>query len=140
VLFAIGTMHLLALVSVSHEFVAAGAPPASHFQALGGMLLAGHDWDNAALAFTAFSLGALILNYVLYQARLVPRWLSGWGLVGAALILAARMMVMSGLELSSATVTILDAPIFLQEMVFAVWLIVKGFNAAVFAQGREPGA
>ena len=133
VLFAIGTMHLLALVSVSHEFVAGGAPPASHFQVLGGMLLAGHDWDNAALAFTAFSLGALILNYVLYQARLVPRWLSGWGLVGATLILAARMMVMSGLELSSATVTMLDAPIFLQEMVFAVWLIVKGFNAAAFA-------
>jgi hypothetical protein len=48
-------------------------------------------------------------------------------------------MVLSGLELSSATVTMLDAPIMLQEMVFAVWLIVKGFNAAVFTEGRKPG-
>jgi hypothetical protein len=132
VLFIIGTMHLVTLVNVSHEFVAAGAPPASHIHTLGEMLLAGHDWDAAALAFTAFSLGALILNYVLYQAKLVPRWLCGWGFVGAALILAARILVMSGLDLSSATVTMLDAPIMLQEMVFAVWLIVKGFNAAAF--------
>jgi len=138
VLFAIGTMHLLTLVTVSQEFVAAGTPLTSHFQTLGGMLLAGHDWDDAALAFTAFSLGALILNYALYQARLVPRWLSVWGLVGAALILAARMMVVYGLERSSATQIVLDAPIAVQEMAFAVWLIVKGFNAAVLSEPQRP--
>ncbi len=138
VLFAIGTMHLLTLVTVSQEFVAAGTPPTSHFQTLGGMLLAGHDWDDAALAFTAFSLGALILNYVLYQARLVPRWLSVWGLVGAALILAARMMVIYGLEPSSATQIVLDAPIAVQEMTFAAWLIVKGFNAAALSEPERP--
>ncbi len=137
VLFAIGTMHLLTLVTVSQEFVAAGSPPTSHFQTLGSMLLAGHDWDDAALAFTAFSLGALILNYVLYQARLVPRWLSVWGLVGAALILAARMMVIYGLEPSSATQIVLDAPIAVQEMTFAIWLIAKGFNTAAFASEPE---
>ena len=129
VLFAIGTMQLLTLVTVSREFVAAGAPPTSHFQTLGGLLLAGHDWDQAALAFIAFGLGALLLNYALYRARLVPRWLSGWGLAGAALILAARVLVIYGLDLSSATQMVLDAPIAAQEMVFAVWLIVKGFHA-----------
>jgi len=138
VLFAIGTMHLLALVTVSREFVAAGTPAASHFQTLGGMLLAGHDWDDAALAFTAFSLGALILNYGLYQARLVPRWLSVSGLVAAALILAARVMVVYGLELSSATQTMFDGPIAAQEMVLAVWLIAKGFSAAALSEPRRP--
>jgi len=133
VLFAIGTMHLLALVSLSHDFVAAGAPPAFHFQTLGGMLQAGHDWDNAALAFTAFSLGAFILNHVLYRVRLVPRWLSAWGLVAAASILTARVMLMSGVELSSSTMTVLDAPMMLQEVVLAVWLIAKGFNPAAFS-------
>ena len=133
VFFAIATMHLLTLVFVSHEFVAAGAPSASHFQTLGGLLLAGHDWDNAALAFTAFSLGALMLNYILYRMRLVPRWISAWGLLAAASILAARVMLIAGLELSTATVTMLDAPIFLQEMVFAVWLIGKGFDESALA-------
>ena len=137
VLFTIGTGHLLTLLLVSHEFVAAGAPPASHFHTLGGMLLAGHDLGNAALAFTAFSLGTLMLNYVLYRARLVPRWISAFGLLAAASILAARVMLISGLELSSATVTMLDAPIFLQEMVVAVWLIVRGFDASALAGGPQ---
>ena len=131
--FIIGTGGLLALLFVSKEFVAAGAPPDSYFHTLGRMLLAGHDLDNAALAFTIFSLGTLMLNYVLYRARLVPRWISAFGLLAAASILAARVMVISGLELSSATVTIMDAPIFLQEMVVAVWLIVKGFNSSAIA-------
>ena len=135
VIFIIGTMHLVALLNVSHEFVAAGAPTASHFHTLGSLLLAGHDWDRAEFAFIAFSLSALILNYLLFQARMVPRWLSGWGLFGAALILAARILVISGLEFSSATVTMLDSPIMVQEMVFAVWLIVKGFNASAFTEG-----
>ena len=139
VIFIIGTMHLVALLNVSHEFVAAGAPTASHFHTLGSLLLAGHDWDRAEFAFIAFSLSALILNYLLFQARMVPRWLCGWGLFGAALILAARILVISGLEFSSATVTMLDSPIMVQEMVFAVWLIVKGFNAAAFTEEREPG-
>lgn len=136
VLFAIGTMHLVALANVSHAFVNAGAPPASHFHTIGDMLLAGHDWDNAALLFTAFSLGALVLNYVLFSKRLVPRWLCGWGLFAAALVLAARIMAMSGLQLSSSTAFMMDAPIMVQEMVFAVWLLAKGFNAAALSEGE----
>ena len=128
VLFAVGTMHLVALANLSHAFVSAGAPPGSYFHTIGGMLLAGHDWDNAGLLFTAFSIGALMLNWVLFRTRLVPRWVSGWGLVAAALILAARIIVMSGFRLTSSTVLIMDAPIMVQEMVFAMWLIAKGFN------------
>ena len=139
VLFAIGTLHLAALANVSREFVTAGASSGSHFHTLGGTLLAGHDLNDAAIAFTAFSLGALILNWALYQAKLVPRWLCGWGLASSALILGTRIMVMIGIELSSTTVIILDAPIMLQEMVFAVWLIVKGFNAEVFTEGKGIG-
>ena len=136
VLFTIGTMHLLALANVSHAFVAAGAPSDSYFHTFGDVLLVGHDWDNAAPAFVAFSLGALMLNYQLYRRKLVPRWLSGWGLVAATLILAARIILMSGFELSSSTVIMMDTPIMLQEMVFAIWLIIKGFNSAVLTEEK----
>jgi hypothetical protein len=128
VLFAIGTMHLLLLVFVSHEFVAAGSPSPSYFHTLGGIMLAGHDWNSAPLAFTAFSLGALMLNYALFRIMLVPRWISTWGMLGAVSILAARILPLSGFGVSTSAVTILDSPIFLQEMVLAMWLIVRGFE------------
>ena len=139
VLFVIGTMHLLALLSLSHDYLAAGSPSSSHFQTLGDMLLAGHDWDDAPLAFTAFGISALILNYALYQARLVPRWLSVFGLVAAASILAARGLLMAGTELSSGVVMTLDSPIMLQEMVFAVWLLARGFEPDAFGEIEKPG-
>jgi hypothetical protein len=137
VLFAIATMHLLTLIFLSHEFVAGGSPTAAHFYTLGKVLQAGHDWDNTSLAFTAFSLGSLMLNYMLYRTRLVPRWISVWGLLAATSILAARLMLLFGLELSSNMVAMLDGPIFLQEMVFAVWLIFKGFDRSVLAVGSS---
>jgi len=120
VLFAIATMHLLTLIFLSHEFVAAGSPAAAHFHTLGNVLLAGHEWDSVPLAFIAFSLGALMMNYMLYRTRLVPRWISIFGLLAATSILAARLMLLFGLELSSNTVAMMDGPIFLQEMIFAV--------------------
>ena len=70
-----------------------------------------------------FSLGALMIYYLFYQSQLVPRWLSVWGLIGAILYLASGLFAMFSLDFG-----ILEAPLALQEMVLAVWLIVKGFN------------
>ena len=78
-------------------------------------------WDQ--LLAIPFVLGALMFYVLLYQSRLVPRWLSTWGLVGAALYIVAPLGSMFGLSLG-----FLMAPLALQEMVMAVWLIAKGFN------------
>lgn len=134
VLFAIGTMHLITLANVSQAFVTAGEPPSSYYHTIGEVLLTGHNWDNAELLFIAFGIGAVLLNCLLYRTKLVPRWLSVWGFIAAALIIAARVMLMIGFELSSSMVVMMDIPIMLQEMVFAVWLIVKGFNLAVLSE------
>ena len=70
-----------------------------------------------------FSLGALMFYYLLYQSRLIPKWLSGWGLVAASIYLAAGVSALFGAQLAIALL-----PLALQEMVMGVWLIVKGFN------------
>ena len=72
-----------------------------------------------------FALGALMFSVLLYQSRLVPRWLSVWGLVGAALYIVPPIGNMFGLSLG-----VLMAPTAVQEMVMAVWLIAKGFNTS----------
>ena len=125
-LFALATTNLLSLSALSR----AGVQAASGSDALGAVLLAGHDWNQVTLPFVAFAVGALMLNYHLFRHRLVPRWISGWGFVAGASILAARVLLMGGVPLAPAAVTAMDAPIFAQEMVFALWLIVRGFSEA----------
>jgi hypothetical protein len=78
-------------------------------------------WDQ--LVAIPFVVGALMFYVLLYQSRLVPRWLSVWGLVGATLYIVPPLGSMFGLSLG-----VLMAPLALQEMVMAVWLIAKGFN------------
>ena len=78
-------------------------------------------WDQ--LQAIPFVLGALMFYVLLYQSRLVPRWLSTWGLVGAALYIVAPLGGMFG-----HSVGFFMGPLAVQEMVMAVWLIAKGFN------------
>ena len=83
-------------------------------------------WDQAVPI--PFVLGALMFYVLLYQSRLVPRWLSTWGLVGATLYFVPPLGSMFGLSLG-----VLMAPLAVQEMVMAVWLIAKGFNSPAIA-------
>jgi len=134
VFYIVGVIGLLLLLTLSKEFVNAGTPAASYFQILGAMILAVRDSAGFVFGVIAFSLGALMYYYIFYQTRLIPRWLSGWGLIGAALCMVAGLSVMLGLIIPVSTIHIvLNLPIAVQEMVFAVWLIVKGFNPSVIA-------
>jgi len=110
----------LLLIVVSRE--SANAADASSFQALGAVLLRANDMINPVLEIV-FSLGAVMFYTLFYQTRFIPRWLSGWGLVGAVVYLAAGVLAMFGTNLE-----FLLAPLGLQEMVMALWLIIKGFN------------
>ena len=125
-LFGTATLHLVALTALSRSLGGGGAD-AEAVGVLVDVLMAGHDWNRAVVAFTAFGVGALVLNHALFWARMVPRWIAVFGLVSALSLLAARWLPLAGVDLSSTTVTVMDGPIFAQEMVLAVWLIARGF-------------
>ena len=134
VIYIIGIIGLLTVLSVGRQYVAAGSPETSSYQSLGAALLAARDWGgNVVLDVAAFGISALILNWALLRTRLVPRWLSAWGLIGATFYMAAGVMVLYGLEPGSTPQMLLDVPLGLQEMAFALWLLVKGFNPGAFA-------
>jgi hypothetical protein len=119
---------LLMLVTLSQEPAKAGTPAPSAFQVQAALLMAARD-SLGEVAVLAFGLGALMYYWVFYQSRLVPRWLSAWGLVAIALVMVSGLLVMFRLtEPMSTTQVVLAAPIGVQEMVLAVWLIAKGFN------------
>jgi hypothetical protein len=131
-----GVICLLLLTTLSQEFVKAGSPDSSYFQTSGVLIVAGRDWMGNVAGLLAFGLGALMYYYIFFQTKLVPRWLSGWGLIGIILIIVVSMLVMFRvIGPMSTTQVVLAVPIGLQEMVLAVWLIVKGFNPSVIASG-----
>ncbi|MGZ4853035.1 MAG: DUF4386 domain-containing protein [Halobacteriota archaeon] len=134
IFYIVGALSLLIILTLSQGY-AAGASSASYYQSLGTLLLALRDWSIWLGTLIFFGLGSLTLNYLLYQSKLVPRFLSVWGLIGAALVLLYGLLSLFSLtpNMISSILTILAVPIAVQEMIFAVWLIVKGFNPAAIA-------
>lgn len=116
------------LVLLGQKFVSAGAPAASYFQTLGALLLEGEASLSAILEIV-FPIGALMLYYSLYRSKLIPRWISGWGFIAAILYLLGGMYDLFGSQL-----VVLFLPMLPQEMVMAVWLIVKGFNQSAIEE------
>ena len=133
VLVVVGVISLLSLLTLSQEYGQAGAPDASFFQTLGTLSLAVRDWTHLLGPMIFASLGALMFNYLLYISKLIPRFISVWGLIGATLFLAAGLLGMFGIGSFSTISNILVLPHALQEMFLAVWLIVKGFNSSAIA-------
>jgi hypothetical protein len=130
---------LLLLVPFSQVSVQAGAADAANVQALGTLLQKAVEMSTTTTEIV-FPLGALMFYAVLYQANLLPRWISGWGLIGAILYEAAGVLHLFALIGQTSTIMfVLVLPIGVQEMVMAVWLIVKGFHPTTIASGSAKG-
>jgi hypothetical protein len=76
-----------------------------------------------------FIIGAFAFNYLLYLGKIVPRFISIWGLLGTATIALS-----TGLKLFGLVFPVLDyflVLIITNEVFLAVWLMIKGFNPSV---------
>ena len=123
------------LLTVSQIHGTPGAADGADLQAIASLLIATFDWSSLLLGLV-FSIGGMMIYVLFYQTRLVPRWLSGWGFIGAVLYFIAHLDGIFGSQqvLSfNLGLGFLMAPLAIQEMVFAVWMIVKGFNPSAIA-------
>lgn len=117
----------LSLLRLSEEFVSAGAPISSAYPVSSAVLIADRYWAFQMVAIT-LGLGAVLLYTMLYQTKLVPRFISIWGLTGAAAVLANTMLDLFGFPSGNLGVIML-----LNELFLGVWLIVKGFDPVATA-------
>jgi Domain of unknown function (DUF4386) len=123
---------LLSLQTLGQQFAAAEASGRPSLQAIGSALVSVHDHASLIAVF-AFCLGAFMYYYLFFQSRLVPRWLSGFGIVAIILMFAACVSsLFSGDPITGYIPLVL--PIAVQEMVLAVWLIVMGFNPSAVSR------
>jgi len=126
----VGAIIPLSIISLSQEYLNAGSSDTSCFQTLGSLCIAGRADLTGLLIPLFFSLSALLLYYVLYKFKLIPRFISVWGLIGVILIL-----ILNFSKIDSAIGMILALPIILNEIFLGIWLIVKGFNPSAIDSG-----
>jgi hypothetical protein len=86
-------------------------------------------WEYHIYLFgTAF----LIISYLFYKSKLVPRFISIWGFIGSILLLASTFLMMA--FHIPIPMFISHLPVITNELFLAAWLIVKGFNPSASAQ------
>ena len=125
VFVAIMVLFILFQIPLASEYVKADASNAAFLQSLGSVFTQAQLY---AYHFGMLTVGCagLMLNYAFYRARLVPRALGIWGLVGYAIILCGSALEIMGFNLN----LLHTLPGGLWELFVGVWLIVKGFNAS----------
>jgi len=133
VLLTVAQIFKLSLVNLSQEYLNKGGVDVSYFKNTGNSIQSVIYWvDHDGLVYLfVFGIGALLLYSALYKSKLIPRWLSIWGLFSAVAILTAS--VMNTFDISLVLAMVLVIPIGLQEQAMAIWLIVKGFNPSGIA-------
>lgn len=138
VVITIGIISVLSLLTLSREFVAAGAPDIASFQASGTLLKAVHEWTFLLGPNIFLGINTLMYSYIFYKTKLVPRFIPILGMTGATLVFIAGVLEMFGVfPQVSVWGAILSLPVFANEMILAVWLIVKGFNESALTSMSE---
>ncbi len=135
ILFILLAINSLSLISLSRDYLRSGAPDVSLFQALGNSIHAEIEWTTL-LYILVFTLGALLFYSLLFRSKLIPRWLSGWGLFAAVFLSTGALLHLFGMFGAMPLMKVMPffaPPIGLQELVMSIWLIVKGFNSSAIA-------
>jgi len=132
-LLSVAYISKLLLVNLSQDYLNKGSVDASYFQYIGTSIQSVDHWagTQGLIYHIVFVLGSLMLYSVLYQSKLVPRFISAWGFIAAIVLLTGSVLINIdmftgfselGLEL------IFALPIAVAEIMLSIWLIVKGFN------------
>ena len=118
----------LSLITISRGYLKSGASDA-YLQTVGTLSIADRVSVAGLLIPIFFVLGAMLFYSLLYQSKLLPRFIAIWGLVAAVLILILNLLSLK-LEIGIGPGLIFALPMILNEIFLGIWLIVKGFNSA----------
>jgi hypothetical protein len=123
-LLAVSRMDAFLLLRFSQEYTAAGQP--ANLLLLGQVTYEAMDFTGNTLHMLAFCLGAALFYWLLYQSRVVPRWLSLWGLITTIPLLIGTLTQVFGYTIPF----FFYVPYVPFELVIAIWILVKGVKVS----------
>jgi hypothetical protein len=136
VFYVVLAISLLFLAPMGEALVAGGGATSPTVARLGGLVIDA-DATNGVGA-VVFCLGAALFYVLLYWSKIVPRWISIWGLAAIPVYVAAALLAIYGVVgANSSEQVMLFMPLAVQEMVLAVWMIARGFRASVVPTTSE---
>jgi len=123
---AVSKIGTYALLPLSQEFAAAGAPEESTCQTLRRFLYNDVDRRGYDIHMLFFCLGGILWYYLLHVSGYVPAALSLWGLIAICLLTIPILLMLFNPDFKQAMIVALPYVPF--EVVLGIWLIVQGFN------------
>ena len=122
-----GVLAVLAVYTLRQD--AAAGTDAVALSTTASALVAVKDWTFLLGPGVMPAINALCFATILYQTRLVPRWMPALGLVGAPLLLASSTATLFGAFDQVTTISLIAAlPIAVWEFSVAIYMTVKGFR------------
>ena len=122
VVLAVSKISTFSLLSLSQEYVEAGAPGSSHFQTLGILFRDATTWGYTTVLLF-FAIGGILFYYLFYKSRVVPWGLSVWAIIAVWLALIGCLLKIFDVDFGYIFI-----PNIAFELVIGVWLIIKGIR------------
>jgi len=127
-LLIIGVIVYFLLIALSQEFIKAGSPASSCFQTIANVAVEAR-YSGYHVAMIILSIASIMLCYLLYKIRLIPRIISVVGITGYLSVLVSAPLDLLGIIDTTGAGGVLYLPGALFELLlFPIWLFVKGFN------------
>jgi hypothetical protein len=121
-LLAVSTIEAFSLLRISQEYLTTGQ--SAYLLTLGKIAYESMDFVGNTLHMLAFCLGAILFYFLLYKSRVVPHWMSLWGLIAVFPMLIGTVTQIFGYTIPF----IFYVPYVPFELVIGIWILVKGIK------------
>jgi len=129
VLLIVGTIMLLSILVLSQEFVKSTLENQIVLEAFGNVLKITRDYINHIFMVFAIGIANIMLYLSFLKTKLIPKWLSVWGISGTILSIVASMLLLFNIvDVITVAYLVLNAPTGFFEITLGFWLIFKGFT------------
>ena len=119
------------LLAVSNEFLQVGSTgDAKLYQTLGNVIGNAREMTHLIDILFGF-LGYLIFFYLMFRTKLLPIFFIVFGVVAS--ILGATEMILNLYNINHQWHIFMLLPLALCQLLFSIWLIIKGFNKSIIS-------
>ncbi|WP_271406823.1 DUF4386 domain-containing protein [Tenacibaculum soleae] len=125
----IATILILAILFLSDNYTKGISRNILEIRTLADTLKSSRDYINHIFMILMLCTGNILLYILFIKSKLLPKWISYWGIIGAALSIIASVLVLFNiLDIITVEYIILNTPTAILDLILGVWLVIKGFN------------